>query len=238
MTLAACLGITVSLLYMLYQNCTNQYVECVYPVLPMISDVICLPFYDRVFCLLTCFFTLACYQVDCRAFYHRLFGIATDCENDTLLVLGMISTFSLPAIGFFDEHTYGNIHNCLAVLFFGSVGIYAFIIGGVMQDNKKKFPVEQWVDIAVMNKVKWIMAISLLTLAISCALHGSNYWLTPLAEWVTTILYVNYFALLSFTNLYYDSVHAYNDAAFKPSNLTPQTEQVTADQDRQINTMA
>jgi len=94
-----------------------------------------------------------------------------------------------------------------------------------MQENKKKFPVDQWVEIALLNKVKWIMAISLLALAISCGLYGPNYWLTPLAEWVTTILYLNYFALLSFTNLYYDSVHAVDDAVFKPSSLTPEVHQ-------------
>ena len=101
----------------------------------MISDVICLPFYDRIFCLLSCFFTMACFQVDCRAFYKRLYGIASDCQNDTLLGLGIIASFALPLIGYFDEHTYGTIHGIMAVLFFGSVGIYAFIIGGVMQDN-------------------------------------------------------------------------------------------------------
>lgn len=64
-----------------------------------------------------------------------------------------------------------------------------------------------------MNKLKYIMFASLLILAVSCGLKGSNYWLTPLAEWVTTILYLGYFAMLSFTNLYYDSVHAYDSAA-------------------------
>jgi len=106
----------------------------------MISDVICLPFYDRIFCLLTCFFTMTCYQVDCRAFFHRLNGIATTCENDTLLTLGLLTTISLPAIGYFDEHNYSSIHIACAGIFFGSTMIYAFIIGGVMEKNIDKFP--------------------------------------------------------------------------------------------------
>jgi len=210
MTLIGCLAITVALLYMLYQSCTNQYVECSWNMLPMISDVICLPFYDRIFCLLSCYFCIATYQIDVRAFYSRLYGIASDCQNDTLLVLGLITTFSLPAIGYFDEHNYSNIHNVSAVLFFGSVGIYAFIIGGIMQDNIDKFPQSQWDEIRMMNRLKWIMFGSLLTLALSCALHGPNYWLTPFTEWLTTLLYVNYFAILSFTNTYYDSVHPFD----------------------------
>jgi len=52
----------------------------------------------------------------------------------------LITSISLPAIGFFDEHTYGNAHNVLATLFFGSVGIYAWIIATIMQENKLKFP--------------------------------------------------------------------------------------------------
>jgi hypothetical protein len=58
------------------------------------------------------------------------------------MVLGLITTFSLPAIGYFDEIAYGNLHNVLAVLFFGSVGIYAFMIGGIMEENMRSFPVD------------------------------------------------------------------------------------------------
>jgi hypothetical protein len=123
--------------------------------------------------------------------------------------LGVITTFTLPAIGFFDEHTYGNIHNVLAVLFFSSVGVYAFILGGVMSDNIDKFPESQWKEIRLLNKLKWVMAASLLTLMLACAIGGPNYWLTPLSEWITAILYLNYLSLLSFTNGYYDSVHFY-----------------------------
>jgi hypothetical protein len=140
MTLFSCISITAALLYMLYQSCTNEYVDCAYPVLPMISSVICLPFYDRIFCLLSCFFMLACFQVDCRAFYKRLNGIATDCENDTLMGLGLVATFSLPLIGYFDEHAYSTIHGIMAVLFFLSVAIYAYIISGIMQKNINSFP--------------------------------------------------------------------------------------------------
>jgi hypothetical protein len=67
-----------------------------------------------------------------RAFFNRLYGIASDCQNDTLLVLGVISTFSLPAIGYFDEHNYSIIHGICAVLFFFSVGIYSWMLGSIM----------------------------------------------------------------------------------------------------------
>lgn len=54
------------------------------------------------------------------------------------------------------------------------------------------------------------MIISLVTFGISMALGGDGYWLTPLAEWVTTLLYVNFFAVLSMTNMFFDTVHEEN----------------------------
>lgn len=196
--------------------------ECVYPVLPMISDVICLPFYDRIFCLLSCFFTFAVFQVDCRAFYNRLYGIASDCENDTLLVLGIIATFTLPAIGFFDEHTWGTIHGLCATLFFGSVGIYAFLISGIMESNMDKFPRGDWPKIKLMKKVSKLMMLVLLTFALSISFKGSNFWLTPLTEWLATILFVNYFAIISWTNTYYDSVHSFDSEVAKTQGTVSQ----------------
>jgi len=63
-----------------------------------------------------------------------------------------------------------------------------------------------------MNKLKYVMMAVLITLLLSITFKGDSYWLTPLAEWVTTILYINYFAILSFTNTYYESVHPFDNA--------------------------
>jgi len=60
-----------------------------------------------------------------------------------------------------------------------------------------------------MNKLKYVMMAVLITLLLSITFKGDNYWLTPFAEWVTTILYINYFAILSFTNNYFESVHPF-----------------------------
>lgn len=208
MTLFSCIAISASLLGMLYISCTNELVECSLDLLPMISDVICLPYFDRIFCILTCFFTMAVHQVNARAFYKKLDGIASPETNDLLLILALISCVSLPAIGFFDEHLYKTIHGVSAALFFGSTGFYAFIIGGVMAKNKDKFP-ENGNEIDRMNQMKWAMLGTLLTFGISVGVWGSNFWLTPLSEWAITLIYVNYFAVLVFTSQYYDSIHPY-----------------------------
>jgi hypothetical protein len=97
----------------------------------MISDVICLPIYDRVFCILTIFFTLAVHQTNIRAFYKTLYGVAPNGTNDFLYTIGIISCFALPLIGLFDESIM-EIHGACAGAFFGCTGIYAFILGGQM----------------------------------------------------------------------------------------------------------
>jgi len=209
MTLVGCIAITTSLLFMLYKGCTEQKVACSWNMLPMISDVICLPFYDRVFCLITMYFTFACYQVDVRAFYNKINGLVSSCTQDTLLVCGILTTFSLPAIGYFDEHNYGSIHGVMAVTFFLSVAVYAYMLADILEKNKQHFPQLEWEDIDRMHRLKWIMVLSLGAFLYSCTIKGWGYWLTPFAEWTTTLIYVNYLALLSFINDYYDSVHPY-----------------------------
>jgi len=179
----------------------------------MISDVICLHMYDRVFCILTTFFMLCAYQADVRAFYNKLYGIATTKQNNRMMYLGLISAFTLPMIGFFDEHNFGTIHGICAVLFFLSVGLYAWILGGVMSNNKDKFPEDQWSEIDKLNTMKRTMWLSLLTLLFSISFKGSNYWLTSFAEWLTTLLFVNYFAWLSLLNNYFDSVADVSDVS-------------------------
>jgi len=176
----------------------------------MISDVICLHLYDRVFCILATFFCFCTYQADVRAFYKKLYGIASDSQNDWLLILGIISTVTLPMIGYFDEHTYSTIHGISAVLFFLSVGVYAWILSNVLNANKDKFPVEDHDDIDKLNHMKRLMWISLLAFLFAMIFGGSNYWLTPFAEWTSTLLFVNYFGVLSMTNKFYDSVAEYN----------------------------
>jgi len=82
-----------------------------------------------------------------------------------------------------------------------------------MQNHKLKFPVSNQVEIVLMNKLKYVMALLLVTFLISSIYKGNEYWLTPFTEWATTILYINYFAILSFTNTYFDSIHPFDVAA-------------------------
>ena len=130
---------------MLYMTCTNGYLEdldCT-ERLPMISDVVCLSIYDRIFCILTMFYTLGVFQTNIRANYKLLFGLSSNSTNDLMYYLGMVGAFALPMVGYFDEHNYRVIHVCAAVAFFASICFYAFLIGGEMSKHKEKFPESQ-----------------------------------------------------------------------------------------------
>ena len=102
----------------------------------MVSDIICLHIYDRIFVLSTTFYALAVHQCSVRGYYSKMYGITSDESNDVLLVLGMISAFSLPLIGIFDEHWNFTVHCIVAGFFFFSVGIYAIKLALSMHKHK------------------------------------------------------------------------------------------------------
>lgn len=211
LTVVASLAITVDLLANLYVACSDQLVHCdiANGKIPMISGVICLPFWDRIFCLLTAFFAWTCHQVNIRAFYKKIFDCGTDGTNDCCMWLGVASVCSLPLIGFFDEHNFGIIHGCLAVTFFGCTGLYATYMAHELNKNKAKLPAEDQPTIKTVTALSRIMIIVLGVLGVSAGLFGSNYWLTPAAEWATGLLFLNFFAFVVYANPFYDSIHPY-----------------------------
>eukprot|EP00350_Pseudokeronopsis_sp_OXSARD2_P003908 CAMPEP_0170556722 /NCGR_PEP_ID=MMETSP0211-20121228/18303_1 /TAXON_ID=311385 /ORGANISM="Pseudokeronopsis sp., Strain OXSARD2" /LENGTH=156 /DNA_ID=CAMNT_0010867227 /DNA_START=399 /DNA_END=869 /DNA_ORIENTATION=+ len=139
-----------------------------------------------------------------RAFYHLLQGVATQSQNDWLLGIGLISVFTLPAIGYFDEHAYSTLHGIIAGLFFISVGVYSWMLSSIMSKNKDAFPEEIWPIIDRMKTVKNLMWICLLCFLL--AMIFGNDWMTPLMEWLSTLLFLNYFVLVSGFDNYYDAV--------------------------------
>jgi hypothetical protein len=60
MTVFTCVFTTVFLTSILYLSCTDGTAVCSTSHLPMISDLIKLPFYDRIFCIAAMFFSLTC----------------------------------------------------------------------------------------------------------------------------------------------------------------------------------
>lgn len=99
--------ITVALLGMLIETCSEGgtgVLECSENSIPMISAVICIHPYDRVFCILTIWFTLGVMQVNIRAMYKILYEKIDTKINNLLYYLGFAGMFFLNCVGFFDEH--------------------------------------------------------------------------------------------------------------------------------------
>lgn len=59
LTLIGCTLLSVSISYMLYEGCSKQMVKCTEDDLPVISRVLALPFFDRIFCLLSAGYAFA-----------------------------------------------------------------------------------------------------------------------------------------------------------------------------------
>jgi len=208
-------GITISLILMLVVSCSNHQVECTLSDFPMVSYVIALnSMYDRIFILLVTTLMYGVQQANIRAFYKKLYGIIPDSNNNWLLFYGIFSIFSLPAIGLFDCHNWNKIHGTSAVIFFAFFGLYSYKLANYMSSNKDKFPTSEQASIASMKKASNTLFIILGSLGISIAIFGSKVP-TPFLEWACVLYYVNFFAIASSTNEYYDSVHEYSDELVK-----------------------
>jgi len=208
LTLASCVAITVALLLMLKGACEYDeppLFDCNARI-PMISSVICLPTYDRITCLLFMFFSYSVQQQNLRANYKKLHGIISQETNDFLFWTGIVSVVSLPAITFFDEHILMAIHGVIAVIIFTSIGLYAYVYTDATMKNRAKFSPEMQQEIDLAARVANWLLYSLVGLALSAAIMGTGYYLTPILEWCTTLLFLNYFGLLSFGNEYYSTL--------------------------------
>ena len=100
---------------MLYIACSTEQVECHSQKFPMISDIIALPYYDRIFILQNTIYFIGLNQVSVRAFYKLFNGILEPSHNLRLFYAGFMSSFSLPMIGVFDNGSVlKNYHNLFA----------------------------------------------------------------------------------------------------------------------------
>lgn len=198
LTLIGTITLTVALFTMLYITCRDDLLTKYHNIPkeeacsfehhnPMVSDVICLPFFDRIWCILTTFFALSVMQVNIRAFYKRFHGIISVEDNNSMIAWGWALCISFPLIGFFDEWNYAPIHFSLAGVFFTSTCVYGYKIGNRFFEHRAKFP--HLSD----NKIWWIkfqgnfMLYLLPVFAASFIFHFH----VPLWEWILGVTYLN-----------------------------------------------
>mmetsp|Transcript_9723 Transcript_9723/g.7331 ORF Transcript_9723/g.7331 Transcript_9723/m.7331 type:complete len:90 (+) Transcript_9723:631-900(+) len=73
-----------------------------------------------------------------------------------------------------------------------------------MSSHKSSFPEEKWGVIDRMKTVRNVMWLCLLGFLFG-EIFGID-WMVPLMEWLSTLLFLNYFILVSDFDDYYDSV--------------------------------
>lgn len=112
---------------------------------------------------------------------------------------------ALPCISYFDMHTYGNLHNIFAGLFFGSCFFYIYFVVDSLVKHKNEFPQTEWDAIDRASKFRWIMCGSLVFYIIW------KIWLpetdSMFYEWVLTFEYLNALSIINLANGFYDTVH-------------------------------
>lgn len=107
----------------------------------MISDILAIRPYDRLFIFLTTFYTLGIMQINMRAFFKKVYGIIPNKTNDKIFYTGLPACLALPMIGIFDEYDYRLIHYSSAGTFFICFTLYGVWLSSAMFEHKEKFPI-------------------------------------------------------------------------------------------------
>jgi len=115
----------------------------------------------------------------------------------------------MPLIGYFDEHTYPNVHGKCAVTYFLAGGLYALFLTRIFDSNRSAFPEEKH---AKIDKMKYVNRLLWATMLVQTVGYFPG-WVRHFAEWSSALLLINYFALISDFDNYYDTVISL------PSNL-------------------
>jgi len=207
LTTIGCLLINGFLLACIYLNCSNAWGDCswvgIVPDLPSISSCICHPFVDRVCMFVFTFFSLTVFQTDMRAIYKNLHGKVSKGQNEGMLVLGVLTTISLPCIAYFDMHNYGFFHYVFAITFFGTCFFYIWFVVGFMVKYKDQFRQEDQRPIRQANRFRWIMLASAVFYGYTKLFYDTH---SDFYEWVIVFMYLNALSIINLTNDFIDTV--------------------------------
>ncbi|CDW77895.1 UNKNOWN [Stylonychia lemnae] len=193
--------------YIAWRSCSLGQVQCDSKVWPMISDILALKPYDRLFICLTTFYTLGIMQINMRAFFKKLYGIIPNKVNDRIFKTGIPALFALPMIGIFDEYDYRPIHYASAGTFFVSFTLYCVWLSNALYDNMDKFSEADKRSIRSLKNQTFIVIAACIGMIFSTFYFGTVNRITPALEWFTALFVINFFMIISLTNPYYDSIH-------------------------------
>ncbi len=223
-TLVFVIIIQISFAIMLTVSCKYDFNKCTWDSIPMISDVIADPIFDRVFILLNTAYFVGIHQVNVRSLYSRFHGIIREKTNDRLFYVGLVSSFSLPMIGVFDNRKFVIIHKAFALIFFTSSALYLSTIAYLKHKHREELlaqltstetlrsmehneDLEKWGRRIVFNfQYSKLCTCVVVILFICVGTLGDSFWLCALLEWTCVFLYMTLTMLIMSALPCYDQI--------------------------------
>ena len=220
-TLVFVIIIQISFAIMLTVSCQYDFNKCTWESIPMISDVIADPVFDRVFILLNTAYFVGIHQVNVRSLYSRFHGIISDKYNNRLFYVGLISSFSLPMIGVFDNRKFVIIHKGFALIFFTSSAFYLSMIAYLKNKHRQELLSQLSSDVqhsTEENLKKWggkivfnfhyskLCSCVVVVLFLCVGILGDSFWLCAVLEWTCVFLYMTLTMLIMSALPCYDQI--------------------------------
>lgn len=141
-----------------------------------------------------------------RAFYKLFNGVLDPAHNQRLFYSGIISCFSLPMLGVFDNgEILKRYHNLFAFLFFSSSIYYLTSIGILLKRHEKVFSYMNQKLITGVYYYSLLCLIPVFAFATCIINFGSHYWLSAVFEWCCVFSYMTLTMLVVCQNPYIDS---------------------------------
>jgi hypothetical protein len=206
---------------MLMVSCAYGFNKCTWNSIPMISDVIADPIFDRVFILLNTGYFVGVHQVNVRSLYSRLHGIIPEKQNRRLFYVGLVSSFSLPMIGMFDNRKFVIIHKSFALIFFTSSAFYLSMMAYLKHKHREVLVAQQisetrqardedikkWTASLIFNyQYSKLCTCVVVVLFISVGTLGDSFWLCAVLEWTCVFLYMTLTMLIMSALPCYDQI--------------------------------
>ena len=220
-TLVFVIIIQISFAIMFTVSCKYGFNKCAWDTIPMISDVIADPIFDRVFILLNTAYFIGIHQVNVRSLYSRFHGIISDRQNNRLFYVGLVSSFSLPMIGVFDNRRFVIIHKGFALIFFSSSAFYLSMIAYLKNKHREELLGQLSSDTqraSEDNLKKWggrimfnyqyskLCSLVVIVLFACVGTLGDSFWLCALLEWTCVFLYMTLTMLIMSALPCYDQI--------------------------------
>lgn len=150
-----------------------------------------------------------------RAFYKVFSGIISSIHNNSLLISGLISSFSLPMVGVFDNKDSRMFHALFAGLFFSSSIYYLTSLAVLM---KTRYPILKHKYISLNEKTvtftyhfTFMCLIPVIGFFLGVLTMGGHFWMTALFEWFCVFSYMTLTMILVSQNPYNDSLIIHSD---------------------------